>query len=387
MRIALFTEVFLPKVDGVVTRVLRTLEELDRMGHQVLVFAPGSPPNRYAGQRVQKVRSFSLWPIYPELKVGLPTPMIAERMIDFRPDVVHAVNPVALAAFGVEVACHRDLPLLASYHTVLADYMDKLRVPWARRPMQEWTRFLHNRAEVNLCTSETMVDRARRHGVHRVALWPKAVDTVGYGPRHADHEMRARLSGGHPEQPLVVYVGRLSREKDLLDLLDPIRALAPAGVRLAIVGSGPQRQELERAFAGTPTVFTGYLSGEQLAQAYASADVFWFPSTTETLGLVALEAMASGLPVIGARAGGVPDVITDGVDGFLVDPHDSRGFTQRLKALVDDPALRARMGRAARNEAELHNWHNATAVLVDHYRLAIARHWTGRRAAGAGNST
>ena len=374
MRIALFTEVFLPKVDGIVTRVLRTLDELDRMGHQVLVFAPGEPPDRYAGHTVQRVRSFSLWPIYPELKVGLPTPMIAEQMIRFRPDVVHAVNPVALAAFGVEAAHHRHLPLLASYHTVLADYMDKLRVPWARRPMESWTRFLHNRAEVNLCTSTTMVARARAHGVHRVALWPKAVDTRAYDPRHADPAMRARLSGGHPEDPLVICVGRLSREKDLRDLIRPIRELAPRGVRLAMVGSGPERRQLERDFAGTPTVFTGYLAGRELAAAYASADAFWFPSTTETLGLVALESMASGVPVIGARAGGIPDVITDGVDGFLVAPHDWRGFVERLGQLVDDRALRARMAQAARREAGRHDWHSATEALVDDYRLAIARH-------------
>ncbi|SER99994.1 Glycosyltransferase involved in cell wall bisynthesis [Propionibacterium cyclohexanicum] len=379
MRIALFTEVFLPKVDGVVTRVLRTLEELGRMGHQVLVFAPGSPPASYAGHRVQRVRSFSLRPIYPELKVGLPTVMIAEQMIAFRPDVVHAVNPVALAAFGVGVAHHRHLPLLASYHTGLGEYMDKLRVPWARSPMQRWTRFLHNRAEVNLCTSATMVRRAESHGVMRLGLWPKAVDTTGYRPDKADPLMRARLTDGHPDAPLAIYVGRLSREKDLLDLLTPIRRLAPRGVRLAIVGSGPQRRELEEAFATTPTVFTGYLAGDELARAYASSDVFCFPSTTETLGLVALEAMASGVPVIGARAGGIPDVISDGVDGFLVAPHNADELCARLSQLVEDPALRTSMATSARAEAERHDWHHATSCLVQNYRLAIARHAAGPR--------
>ncbi|MFT8395025.1 glycosyltransferase family 4 protein [Propionibacterium sp.] len=374
MRIALFTEVFLPKVDGVVTRVIRTLEQLDRMGHEVLVFAPGSPPQRYAHHKVQRVRSVSLWPIYPELKVGLPTPMIAEQMIRFRPDVVHAVNPAALAAFGVEAAYHRDLPLLASYHTWLADYMIKLRMGWARRPVQSWTRFLHNRAEVNLCTSQVMVERAREHGVQRVDLWPRAVDTVGYRPSRADSAMRHRLTGGHPEAPLAIYIGRMSREKDLTDLVEPIRALAPRGVRLAMVGSGPYRRALEQAFGGTPTVFTGYLSGDDLARAYASADVFVFPSTTETLGLVALESMASGVPVIGVRAGGVPDVITDGVNGFLVDPHDGAGFRQRMLQLFDRPILHAEMAAAARAEAQRHDWRAATEALVDFYRLAIERH-------------
>ncbi|MDN5984502.1 MAG: glycosyltransferase family 1 protein [Propionibacterium sp.] len=386
MRVAMFTEVCLPNVDGVVTRLTHTLEQLGEMGHEVLVFAPGNPPASHAGQPVSRVRSFSLRPIYPEIKVGLPTPSIADKMVHFRPDVVHAVNPVALAAFGVEVAVHRRLPLLASYHTDLADYLGKLGVGWARRPMVGWTRFLHNRAQVNLCTSPTMVRRARRRGVRHVELWPKAVDVQTFRPGRASAAMRARLTDGHPDARLLIYVGRLSREKDLADLVEPMRVLGAQGYRLAMVGSGPARAELERAFVGTPTVFTGYLAGSELAAAYASADAFVFPSTTETLGLVALESMASGVPVIAAAAGGLPDVIHDGTDGFLVTPHDGAGFADRARRLLgdDDAARRLRtlMAVAARAEAERHDWAAATRSLVERYREAIERHGIERARGG-----
>lgn len=380
MRIALFTEVFLPKVDGVVTRITRTLDQLTDLGHEALVFAPGEPPTHYGPHRVVKVRSVSFKPWYPEIMVGLPTARIAREMQAYHPDIVHAVNPVWLAAYGVISARRRNLPLLASFHTDVPSYTTRLGngLSVLRAPSQAWITGMHNLAEVNLCTSMQMVQRAREVGIREVDLWPKAVDTVGYHPSKRSAQMRERLSGGHPDAPLVLYVGRLSREKDLDQLLEPIRALAPEGVRLAFVGSGPAREELETMFAGTPTVFTGYLAGEDLAAAYASADAFAFPSTTETLGLVALESMASEVPVVGARAGGIPFVIEDGVTGFLVEPGDTAGYADRLRRLLLEPGLKQRMGAAARADALTHSWRASTESLVESYELAVERH-AGRR--------
>lgn len=380
MRIALFTETFLPRVDGIVTRLVHTLEELGRMGHEVLVLAPGEAPERCGPHPVVRVRSLSFRPWYPEFRVGLPTPGIAHAMEAFRPDVVHAVNPVWVAAYGTLSARRRGLPLLASFHTNVPEYTTALGLGALRGPTERWIRFLHNRSDVNLCTSGPMVAMAREMGMHDVALWPKGVDTRAFSPDRASAGMRARLTGGHPEDRLVLSVGRVSKEKSLEALLEPVRRLPRT--RLAVVGDGPHRAELERRFAGTPTVFAGALEGEELAAAYASADVFAFPSTTETLGLVALESMASGVPVVGARAGGIPFAVDDGRTGLLVEPGDADELTDRLARLLDDPALRARMGAAGRAEAEKLGWRAATEALVGHYEHAIERH--GARTGGRG---
>lgn len=381
MRIALFTETFLPKIDGVVTRVIRTLDELAAMGHEALVFAPGRPPEQYAGHKVVRVNSVAFKPLYPELRMGMPTVGIAQELADFRPDVVHAVNPVWIGAYGVLASRRRDTPLLASFHTDLPKYTVEMGVGALRSPMEGHIRFLHNQAEINLATSKQMVERGRALGVRRMDLWPKAVDTLGYRPDRASRDMREHLTQGHPDSPLILYIGRLSKEKNLDDLLEPIRRLP--GARLAFVGSGPHREELERLFAGTPTFFAGYMSGDELAAAFASADVFAFPSTTETLGFVAMESMASGVPVVGANAGGIPFVIDDGETGFLVEPHDADQMTARLKLLIDDADLRRRMGEAARAEAEKHSWRSATEALVGFYQEAIELHTAG---GGAGAS-
>lgn len=372
MRIAMFTEVFLPKIDGVVTRVLRTLDELSALGHEVLVLAPGDPPQFYAGHKVVRVPSVAFRPYYPEIRIALPTPGIARRIIDFNPDVVHSVNPAWLSAHGVLLARRRDLALLASYHTQLSSYARNLHLGWLASAADRWTTMLHNLADVNLCTSPQMVGAAQAAGIERVDLWPKAVDTLTFRPGTRTQRMRRRLTDDHPEMPLAIYVGRLSNEKNLDDLLAPARRMPH--VRFAIIGSGPASSRLQHAFLGTNTVFTGYMAGHELAEAYASADVFCFPSTTETLGFAGLEAMASGVPVIGANAGGIPHLFTDGVEGFLVEPHDADAMIEKLALLTGDDGLRARMGAAARLEAQRHGWRASTEALVDFYELAIERH-------------
>ncbi len=369
MKIALFTDTFLPKIDGVVTRVIRTLEQLAALGHEVLVFAPHRPPESYAGHRVVRVPALSFKPWYPELFLGLPRPRLGRELDAFDPDVVHVVNPVVLGLWGTLMAKQRNYPLLASYHTDITQYARHLKLPFLVEPSRAFLRDVHNQAHVNLCTSSPMLNSAKGLGIKRVRLWPKAVDTERYQPSKADPAMRDRLSGGNPEKPLMVYVGRLSYEKRIDWLYAPITKLS--GVRLALVGSGPAEAELRRRFAGTNTVFTGYLNGDELAAAYASADVFAFPSDTETLGFAAMEAMASGVPAVGARAGGVPDVIDEGVNGLLFTPGDLGDLTAKLGSLLFDPALRRRLGENARQEMLKHDWRAATEALVGHYQKAI----------------
>ena len=321
MRIAIFTEVFLPKVDGVVTRIIRTVDQLAELGHEVLIFATGDTPDTYAGFRVVRAPSISLHKIYPEVKVGLPSSSVARELVHFQPDIVHAVNPVFFAGYGALLARRHKIPLLASFHTDVPAYTKELGIGFAEKPATALIRALHNRAQLNLVTSGPMMDTATGYGLRNLALWPKAVDTVGYHPEKANPAMRAKLTDGNPDAPLLIYVGRVSAEKNLALLADvmPLLRQKVPSARLAMVGAGPQLEQLKQTLDPTYTVFTGYMSGEPLAQAFASADVFAFPSLTETLGLVALEAFASGVPVVGARAGGIPFVIDDGETGFLVD--------------------------------------------------------------------
>lgn len=368
MRIAIFTETFLPKVDGVVTRLVRTLDQLTEMGHEALIFAPHNPPAEYRGHRVIKVPAISFRPWYPELFLGLPRPRLGRELDNFGPDVVHVINPVVLGLWGSTIAIQRDLPLLASFHTDLPNYVKHLNLSFLTPVSKSILRDIHNLAHVNLCTSTQMIQAAENIGIKRVRLWPKAIDTDAYHPSFSNKEMRHELSGGEPDKPLLVYVGRLSHEKRL-DLLEPVIRQLP-GVRLALVGSGPAEAHLRRQFQGTPTVFTGYMSGARLAAAYASADVFVFPSDTETLGFVAMEAMASGVPAVAARAGGIPDVIRHEDTGLLFEAGNPAAMLEQVKRLLADPAERAAMGQRARADMERWSWRASTEKLLEYYGLA-----------------
>jgi len=369
VRIAFFTETFLPKVDGIVTRLTKTLPHLVAAGDEVMVFCPEGGPDNHAGAQVVGVPALPL-PLYPELKLALPRPAVSEALERFRPDLVHVVNPAVLGLGGIWLAKTRNLPLVASYHTHLPKYLEHYGMGMLEPLLWELLKAAHNQAELNLCTSTAMVDELAAKGIEHTALWQRGVDTELFRPELANPAMRARLHGGHSDTGnLLLYIGRLSAEKQIERIRPVLEALPQA--RLALVGDGPHRQQLERLFEGTATTFVGYLAGDELASAYASGDAFVFPSSTETLGLVLLEAMAAGCPVVGANRGGIPDIVSDGINGCLYDPDQPASLVTAVQRLLGDGATRAKLREAARLEAERWGWAGATAQLRAYYRQVL----------------
>lgn len=364
MRIALFTETFLPKVDGIVTRLRHTIEHLERNGDRVLVVAPEGGLTEYKGAQVYGVPGMPL-PLYPELKLALP-PLGTKNAIEkFQPDLIHVVNPAFLGVGGIYYAKTMNIPLIASYHTHLPQYLQHYGLGALEGLLWELLKAVHNQARLNLCTSSAMVKELVNHGIERVDLWQRGVDTEMFQPHLASAQMRSRLSQGNPDAPLLLYVGRVSAEKEI-DRIKPVLEAIPQA-RLAIVGDGPNREALETHFAGTKTNFVGYLQGLELASAFASADAFVFPSRTETLGLVLLEAMAAGCPVVAARSGGIPDIVTDGVNGYLFEPDDPDGAITATKSLLEATRIREELRLNARHEAEQWGWAAATDQLQTYY--------------------
>jgi glycosyltransferase involved in cell wall biosynthesis len=373
VRIALFTETFLPNTDGIVTRLTHTVDQLVRAGDEVVVIAPAArgQPEWYCGARV--VGAFSLKiPMYPQMRFGLPMPRrkLARVLARFSPQLIHAVNPVSLGLGALYFARHRRVPLVASYHTHVASYARRYHLGLLERPGWAYLRALHNQARLNLCTSRPVQVELAARGFRRLALWDPGVDAELFRPDRRAAGWRERLSDGHPNATIVLSVGRLAPEKHL-------EALAPAlaqldGCHLSFVGSGPHEEHLRGVFAGLPATFMGPLHGADLAAAYASADLFVLPSPTETLGLVALEAMAAGLPVVGARRGGIPDLVVDGETGFLYELGEPEALVHQLRQLAEAPLLRLTMGAAGRQRASRWNWPRTTARLREQY-AAVAQ--------------
>lgn len=362
MKIAIVTETFYPSTDGVVTRLTSTVRWLVRSGHEVLVIAPDQGVTEYEGAEICGIPSFRFF-LYKDLKLAFPRPLVGKALKAFDPDVVHVANPAVLGVAGIFYG--RRYPLVASYHTHVPQYADYYKLPWLKPILWSYLRLLHNRADMNLCTSGTVLEELRARRFKNVRLWRRGVNVELFGERHRNEAMRARLTDGHPERRLLLYVGRLAAEKQIERVKDAL--LASDDLHLAIVGDGPHRAQLEAVFAGTRTTFTGFLHGESLAQAYASSDLFVFPSTTETLGLVLLEAMASGLPVVAAMSGPTQEQVEDGATGFLYDPAVPNDFVRTVLSALEDGARLREIGQRAMAAAQLYGWDGPSRQAYDFY--------------------
>ncbi len=368
MRIALFTEVFLPKIDGVVNTLCRLLEHLAQREHTAILFAPSGGPDWYAGTPVIGLPALPL-PFYPELRLVPPTVDVRDHLVAFEPDLIHVFNPVSLGVAGLRHAHEMGIPVAASYQTDLPGFIARWGLGAVSEWMWEFLRWVHDQADLNFCPSHFTLQELERRGFRNLRVWGRGVDTERFHPRHADPKWRARLSGGQPDAPVILTVGRLAPEKRV-SMLRPLADALPQA-RLAIVGDGPARRMLEHQFAGTPTVFTGYLRGADLAAAYASADIFVLTSANETFGNVVLEAMASGLPVVVPDSGGQLDYLQHEVNGLIYDAEDSEALIAQVARLVDDPLLARRLGAIGRACAEARRWEHVLDGLIADWETIV----------------
>jgi glycosyltransferase involved in cell wall biosynthesis len=367
MKIVIITETFLPSTDGIVTRLCATIRWLQEQGHHITVIAPDLGVNNYNGAKIEGIPARTFF-LYPSKKLAMPSRRVGALLRTLQPDLVHVVNPAVLGVAGIYYSRKLRLPMVASYHTQIPKYADYYRLPYLKPILWWWFRLLHNWADLNLCTSESVQAELISQRFRSVHLWKRGVDTDQFGPGHRDEDMRKLISGGQPDKTVLLYVGRLAAEKGIEQIREVLDS--SPDTCLALVGDGPYRAFLENHFQGTNTIFTGFMHGEQLAKAYASSDLFIFPSTTETLGLVILEAMASGLPVIAGRSGPTCEQIEDGVTGVLFDADCPGGLKEAVSKLSDD-GMRGLISRNALEIAGRVSWNDPSDQLLNYYKLVI----------------
>ncbi|XP_042066564.1 sulfoquinovosyl transferase SQD2-like isoform X2 [Salvia splendens] len=372
-------------VSGYKNRFQNFIKYLREMGDEVMVVTTHEGlPEEFYGAKLIGSRSFPL-PWYRNVPLSLAlSPRIISAVARFKPDIIHASSPGIMVFGALLIAKLLSVPIVMSYHTHIPVYIPRYTFSWLVKPMWLVLKFLHRAADLTLVPSVAIandLEAARVTAANRIRLWNKGVDSESFNPRFRSHEMRLRLSNGEPDRPLIVHVGRLGVEKNL-DFLKSVMDRLPEA-RIAFVGDGPYRAELEQIFHGMPAIFTGMLEGEELSQAYASGDIFVMPSESETLGFVVLEAMSSGLPVVAARAGGIPDIISQeqqGSTGYLYNPGDIDDCLSKLEPLLHDQQLRETIGKAARAEMEKYDWRAATwKVRNEQYNAAIW-FWRKKRA-------
>ncbi|XVF55122.1 hypothetical protein PTKIN_Ptkin06aG0010900 [Pterospermum kingtungense] len=384
-RIALFVEPSpFSYVSGYKNRFQNFIRYLREMGDEVMVVTTHEGiPGEFYGAKLIGSRSFPC-PCYQKVQLSLAlSPRIISEVARFKPDIIHATSPGIMVFGALAIAKLLCVPIVMSYHTHVPVYIPRYTFSWLVEPMWLILRFLHRAADLTLVPSAAIgmdLQAAKVTTADNIRLWNKGVDSKSFHPRYCSHEMRLRLSNGEPDRPLVIHVGRLGVEKSL-DFLKSVMDRLPEA-RIAFIGDGPYREELEKMFSGMPAVFTGMLQGEELSQAYASGDVFVMPSESETLGLVVLEAMSSGIPVVGVRAGGIPDMIPadqEGKTGFLYTPGDLDDCLSKLKPLLQNKELRETIGKASREEVEKYDWKAATKKIRNEYYNTAIWFWRKKR--------
>jgi len=345
-------------------------------------------PQEVAGYPINYTRGFT-FPFYKAFSLTFDVPdRVGSRLLKGRrPDLIHSISPGFLLFASIYYARRHSVPLVMSYHTHLPVYARTYGLGLLESASWLALRIVHGLADLTLTTSPQLAQELRDHGIPRVGVWRKGIDVERFHPRYRSDEFRrTRMMSEDANEGdfLLAYIGRLGAEKRLSEIKEMMDKL-PDDVRLCVVGKGPEESRLRALFDGDRTVFTGQLSGDDLSRAFASADCFVMPSDSETLGFVVLESMASGVPVVGCRAGGIPDLIRDGDTGYLVEAGDVGGYAERIRRLYDSRELREGMSARGRDETERWSWEAATSLLRnDQYQMAIDNFERRRRRGGTG---
>ena len=380
MRIAIFSDTYAPEINGVARTLSRYTNYLEKEGIAYKLFIPES---RTPVPDIPHVQRFASIPflLYPECRLAIPNPSSIKQILDdFKPTLIHVATPFNLGLYGLHYGKKRNIPIVASYHTHFDDYLDYYHLAFLKKFVRRFMTWFHSSAQKVYVPSLSTKERLIRQNIHHnIEIWGRGVNCSFYSPAKRTNKIRERFQ--ITERNIILYVGRIAPEKDIDIVLETYQAL-PEELRndthLLIVGDGPLHKKLSEKESERMT-FAGFMEGEELAEVYASCDMFLFPSSTETFGNVVIEALASGLPVIGARAGGVQHLIEHGETGYLCESRQVDEFIGRTSALLQDKQLRIRLGQQARRYALTLSWDRIFEQLVFSFREVIRERNTEAR--------
>jgi glycosyltransferase involved in cell wall biosynthesis len=371
LRIALFTGNYNYAIDGVARTMNRLVKYLETAGVPIRVFAPtaAKPLFPHEGTLVS-VPSVQI-PTNPyRLALGMP-PSVRRQLRAFAPTIVHICTPDLLGFAALRWARFHHIPVVTTYHTHFSSYLKYYHLSFLKPIVWKLTRRFYRRCDEVYVAAASMAEELKSHGVQaNYVESPFGVDTTQFHPACRSLEWRRSL-GIDDNEVIVSFIGRLVWEKGLTIFADVLNKLHAEGVkfRILVVGDGLARTGLEAMLPNA--IYTGYLTNGALATAFASADLFFNPSASETFGCVTVEALASGLTVAAANAPGSRDIIRDGKDGILCPPDDREAFCRALRRLIQDKSARNELRQSGLQRAASYRWDVVLeAMLRNHQRVA-----------------
>jgi len=367
-RIACVTETYPPEVNGVAGTLARMIQGLQERNHEIQLIRPrqtaAQSPESTPGFHEVLMRGLPV-PRYPTLRMGMPSKRALVQMWStHRPDVVHIATEGPLGWSALNAALHLKLPVCSDFRTNFHAYSRHYGIGWLHRPIMAYLRKFHNRTAFTMVPSESLRQQLRANGFERLVLVTRGVDTDLFSPARRSEALRQSW-GVTPATPVALFVGRLAAEKNLDALANAFRAMRQqrADARLVVVGEGPAAQQLAEAVP--EAIFAGTRRGDELGAHYASADLFVFPSMTETFGNVTLEAMASGLAVLAYDHASAGQMIKSGENGLIAPLGNEEEFVRLARHLVATPEHAREMGRRARESAGAAGWDRIVAQVEE----------------------
>jgi len=377
-RISIVTETYVPDVNGVAISLRYLIDALVEQGMVVQLIR--TRPRSGWTPVVEEVwcRGLTI-PMYPDLQIGVPSRnTLRTAWESFQPELVYIVTEGPLGNSALKLAEQKQLPVLSAFHTNFHRYSSYYGLGWIKTLTLNWLRRFHNRTGGTLVPAMEIAELLRSEAFERVSVLPHGVDCSLFQPRKRCASLRQQW-GVSDGQRVLLYVGRIAAEKNIplaIDAYQQARQAHP-DVRLVMVGDGPLRPALEKAHPDI--IFAGVQTGETLAHYFASADVFVFPSLTETFGLVTLEAMASGLPVIAFDMAAAHQYVTSGEHGLLAEVDNHQAFTDAVSVVLEGEV--AKLGQQARQKAETLSWSCVGILLMQFIEAELERHHSDSQAA------
>lgn len=374
MKVAYFCDTFAPQINGVST----TLEKLHNYAKsnniQTIFLVPEYPGTNKLNDDIFRFFSVPLL-FYKQCRIVIPPIFKAERLLDkFKPDIIHAYSEFGISLAAIKYAKKRNIPIVSSYTSNFNTYMRYFKMDIINSHLKNYLNWFHNNCRLTFCPSESSREYLNYMNIKRVDIMSRGVDPLRFNPSFRNIAFREKV-GAREDSVIFTYIGRISPEKDLDILASSIKQVKDTLENKAvfvIVGEGPYLNTLKNIL-GNDAYFTGFLQGQQLSEAYASSDVFVFPSTSETFGNVVLEAMCSGLPAIVPDAGGVAEIVTNGSDGFVVSGRDVNSFTEAIQKFTHFPQLISIMRRTALETARSRTWDNVFIRLFNRYKELLEK--------------